>query len=225
MLPALLAPLLAVSIAALPVLPAGSAAGSAAGDRAPGSPALTGSVEVAPGSTTRTGVFALARAAAAVGVAAAAGAVPSSRSPARPRGQWMWPLRPQPAVVRGFEPPAQRWAGGHRGVDLAGGTGQAVRAAGDGVVGYSGVIAGRGVVTIRHAGGWRTTYEPVDDRLPEGTVVAAGEPIGQLAGGPANHCAPRVCLHWGAITGVADYRDPLVLLGLGHPVLLPLQPA
>src|SRR3712207_6926505 len=39
-------------------------------------------------------------------------------SPADPAG--VWPLRPRPEVVRGFDPPDVRWGSGHRGVDLAG---------------------------------------------------------------------------------------------------------
>jgi murein DD-endopeptidase MepM/ murein hydrolase activator NlpD len=95
-----------------------------------------------------------------------------------------------------------------------------VLSAGEGVVAFSGVIAGRGVITVRHAGGLRTTYEPVDHRLASGTVVHPGTPIGVVSAAPG-HCAPRVCLHWGAVEGQI-YRDPLSLLGFGRPILLPL---
>lgn len=148
---------------------------------------------------------------------------PGATSEVAPRGGWTWPLEPAPTVVRPFEPPPRPWASGHRGVDLAGHPGLAVLAAGPGVVAFSGVVAGRGVVTVRHPGGWRTTYEPVTARVPEGRAVRAGERIGRLAGGEDSHCAPQTCLHWGAVTGEADYHDPLLLL-LGHEpvVLLPL---
>jgi len=95
-----------------------------------------------------------------------------------------------------------------------------VLSAGEGVVAFSGVIAGRGVVTVRHSGGLRTTYEPVDQRLASATVVHLGARIGVISSAPG-HCMPLTCLHWGAISG-QTYRDPLSLLGFGRPILLPL---
>jgi murein DD-endopeptidase MepM/ murein hydrolase activator NlpD len=105
--------------------------------------------------------------------------------------------------------------------------GQPVLAAGEGVVTYSGVIAGRGVVTVAHAGGLRTTYEPVTARAAVGAPVRAGTPIGRVAATPG-HCAPATCVHWGLISGSgpeATYLDPLSLLeaATGPPVLLPLR--
>jgi murein DD-endopeptidase MepM/ murein hydrolase activator NlpD len=131
-----------------------------------------------------------------------------------------WPLSPRPAVLRRFEQPRSQWSSGHRGVDLSASVGQVVLSAGDGVVSFSGVIAGRGVITVMHSGGLRTTYEPVDQGLASGTVVHRGDPIGTISSVPG-HCAPLTCLHWGAIAGQL-YRDPLALLGLGRPILLPL---
>lgn len=137
-----------------------------------------------------------------------------------PRSGFVWPLTPSPAILRRFEQPRSQWSSGHRGVDLSATVGQAVFSAGDGVVAFSGVIAGRGVVTVRHLGGLRTTYEPVDERLATATVVHRGARIGVISSTPG-HCVPLTCLHWGAIAG-QFYRDPLSLLGFGRPILLPL---
>ena len=137
-----------------------------------------------------------------------------------PRSGFVWPLAPRPAVLRPFEQPPSQWSSGHRGVDLSGAVGQPVLSAGDGVVAFSGVVAGRGVITVRHPGGLRTTYEPVDQRLASATVVHRGDLIGMISSA-AGHCMPLSCLHWGAITGLV-YRDPLSLLGFGRPILLPL---
>ncbi len=137
-----------------------------------------------------------------------------------PSRGFVWPLSPRPALLRPFEQPHSQWSSGHRGVDLGAVVGQAVFSAGDGVVAFSGVIAGRGVITVRHSGGLRTTYEPVDQRLAAAGVVHRGSPIGVVSATPG-HCAPLTCLHWGALVGQV-YRDPLSLLGFGRPILLPL---
>src|ERR687893_3182208 len=86
--------------------------------------------------------------------------IPSIPAEAAPRGDYDWPLRPRPAVVRAFDKPAQNWLPGHRGVDLAGAAGQTVLAAGPGTVVFAGSVAGKPVVSIDHPGGFRTTYEP-----------------------------------------------------------------
>jgi murein DD-endopeptidase MepM/ murein hydrolase activator NlpD len=131
-----------------------------------------------------------------------------------------WPLSPRPVVHRRFDQPRDQWSPGHRGVDLVAAVGQPVLSAGNGVVAFSGVIAGRGVITIRHPGGLRTTYQPVEGRLRPGTLVHRGSRIGVISA-TAGHCVPLTCLHWGAISG-RTYRDPLSLLGAGRPILLPL---
>lgn len=132
----------------------------------------------------------------------------------------VWPLAPEPAVVQPFRPPASAYGPGHRGVDLAGGVGQQVRAALAGRVSFAGLVAGRGVVVVDH-GAMRTTYEPVRASVAVGDDVVAGQPIGSLTwfGG---HCAPSTCLHWGLVEGEA-YRDPLILVGAGPVRLLPLR--
>lgn len=112
-------------------------------------------------------------------------------------------------VLRGFDPPAQRWLTGHRGVDLALAVGSPVRAADDGRVAFAGVVAGKPVVSIDHADGIRTTYEPVHARVRRGEAVTAGQVIGTL--GHPHDGKPG--LHWGARSGSEDYLDPLSLLG------------
>ena len=146
--------------------------------------------------------------------------VPADASQVAPRGAFAWPLFPRPVVIRPFDQPRDQWSPGHRGVDLLAAVGQPVLSAGDGVVAFSGVVAGRGVLTVQHPGGVRTTYEPVDGRLASGTRVDRGTQVAVLSAEPG-HCAPRGCLHWGAISG-ETYRDPLSLLGFGRPILLPL---
>ena len=136
----------------------------------------------------------------------------------------VWPLTPEPEVVADFDPPADPWGAGHRGVDLLGSPGQTVRSALPGTVSWAGVLAGRGVVVVSH-GTTRTTYEPVDASVAVGATVGAGDRIGTLS--PiGSHCLPRTCLHWGWISGGwisgETYLDPLRLVGAGPVRLLPL---
>ncbi len=134
---------------------------------------------------------------------------------------FVWPLAGAPVVVGAFDPPAEAWLPGHRGVDLAGALGQPVYAAGAGTVSFAGRVAGTGVVSITHPDGLRTTYEPVAASVHAGDRVAIGTPIGTIDA-RLSHCpaGPAPCLHWGLIRGGA-YLDPLMLLGLGQVRLYP----
>jgi murein DD-endopeptidase MepM/ murein hydrolase activator NlpD len=134
-----------------------------------------------------------------------------------------WPLRPRPEVVETFDPPAERWGRGHRGVDLAGRLGQPVRTALGGRVGFVGRIAGVPLVVVHH-GDTRTTYQPVDPSVTTGELVDGGDEIGTLVWF-GTHCLPRACLHWGWLRG-QEYLDPLRLVDAPRPVrLLPLAGA
>lgn len=133
---------------------------------------------------------------------------------------WRWPLPGNPSVDRPFQPPASAWGSGHRGVDLRGSLGDPVLAAGAGRVSYAGLLAGRGVVTVTHGNGLRTTYEPVDPSVSVGASVGLGDALGALETGHGS-CRPgTVCLHWGLLRG-DTYLDPLALLLGGHVRLLP----
>lgn len=136
-------------------------------------------------------------------------------------GPWRWPLDGTPRVTRAFDPPDDLYGPGHRGVDLASRPGAVVRAAGAGQVAYAGVLAGRGVVTVLHARGLRTTYEPVRPTVARGQPVAPGTPIGRLVAGHPG-CPVAACLHWGLLRG-DTYLDPLALLGAEQVRLLPLD--
>ena len=149
---------------------------------------------------------------------------PATAAPGPPLGQvalWSAPLGGPVRVDRPFEAPPHAYGPGHRGVDLAGPTGAPVLAAGDGVVAFAGMVAGRPVVSIDHAGGLRTTYEPVDPSVGAGQVVARGSPVGVLSAGHAG-CSVEACLHWGLRRG-QTYLDPLALLRPPRIRLLPLH--
>jgi murein DD-endopeptidase MepM/ murein hydrolase activator NlpD len=94
-----------------------------------------------------------------------------------------------------------------------------VLAAGDGVVAFAGLVAGRPVVSVEHAGGLRTTYEPVQPGIAAGQVVARGFPLGVLVAGHGG-CPAEACLHWGLRRG-ATYLDPMSLFRPPRVRLLP----
>jgi murein DD-endopeptidase MepM/ murein hydrolase activator NlpD len=155
-------------------------------------------------------------------VLAAVVPAPAAASPAIPAAvvPWVAPVNGALELTRPFEPPSAPYAAGHRGVDLAGAAGSPVRAAGDGVVVFAGMVAGRPVVSIDHANGLRTTYEPVDPSVAAGQQVGRGSPIGTLVGGHPG-CPRAACLHWGLRRG-ETYLNPMVLLQVVHVRLLPL---
>lgn len=147
----------------------------------------------------------------------------------------------RPRVVHPFEKPAQRWSAGHRGVDLrVPENDRRVYAPAPGKVVFSGTVVNRKVLVIAHPDGRRSTFEPMDEALPVGTTVAAGEVIGTVAapdsvGGngerPYRRCS-TVCLYWGVRQGgergdgsgkTAEYINPMSLLGSKEPsILLPV---
>jgi murein DD-endopeptidase MepM/ murein hydrolase activator NlpD len=151
-------------------------------------------------------------------------ALPATRSILGPptvapvRG-WGWPLAGVPTVTRRFLNPPQPWRPGHRGVDLEGPVGADVLAASAGVVAFAGVIAGRGVVSVDHPGGLRTTYEPVTALVKAGDPVQLGEAVATLDAGHLG-CPAPACLHWG-LRRDDVYLDPLLLV---RPPRLRLKP-
>ncbi|MFI7451575.1 M23 family metallopeptidase [Nonomuraea sp. NPDC049714] len=141
-------------------------------------------------------------------------AAPGTAAPAT----WRWPLNGPPRILRRFAPPPEPWLTGHRGVDLAAPVATPVLAAGQGTIGYAGTVAGRGVVTVNHPGGLRTTYLPVAAAVKQGDPVSSGDHLGTVEPG-SPHC-PESCLHWGLRRSTA-YLDPLLLLGQARIRLLP----
>ena len=132
---------------------------------------------------------------------------------------WLWPVDAPHAVARPYLAPATPYSAGHRGVDLSAPEGTAVLAPADGVVRFAGWVVDRPVLSVAHAGGVISSYEPVESQLLEGDVVRRGDVIGTLL---PDHCRTP-CLHLGVrIDG--EYVSPLLFLG-GQPraVLLPVR--
>ncbi|MDM7990409.1 M23 family metallopeptidase [Arthrobacter sp. zg-Y877] len=146
-------------------------------------------------------------------------AVPTPGTAAAYSPPWDWPLDPAPTRIRYFDPPAQPWLAGHRGVDLAASSGMEILAPADGLVVFAGRVVDRPVLTIDHGGGLKSSFEPVEASVPVGTEVTKGTAIGSVGSGA--HCS-LACLHWGVRLN-GDYVDPLNYVSDRRPsVLLPV---
>jgi len=121
-------------------------------------------------------------------------------------------------VLSPFIAPAHAFAAGHRGIDIGAVASAVVVAPADGVVAFRGVVVDRPLLTIAHAGGIVTTFEPLASELRPGDAVRAGEPIGTVSSG--GHVVPGA-LHLGARQD-GSYIDPMLLFGRARrAVLLP----
>ncbi|MFI7616998.1 peptidoglycan DD-metalloendopeptidase family protein [Nonomuraea terrae] len=141
-------------------------------------------------------------------------ALPARASPPT----WRWPLDGHPRILHRFAPPPEPWLAGHRGIDLAAPVSTPVLAAGSGTIRFAGPVAGKGVVTIDHPNGLRTTYLPVKPSVRRGQSVTSGAQLGVLEFSEP-HCHES-CLHWGLIRDT-HYLNPLLLLGQAPTRLLP----
>jgi lipoprotein NlpD len=130
-------------------------------------------------------------------------AKPADTKPAAPK-----PAAPKPALAPAVSPVKWRWpADGElisryvageptkQGIGIAGSSGAAVRAAGDGVVVYSGSgLVGYGeLVIIKHNDEWLSAYGHNRTRLVnEGQLVKVGQQIAEMG----RSGAPRDMLHF-----------------------------
>jgi murein DD-endopeptidase MepM/ murein hydrolase activator NlpD len=131
---------------------------------------------------------------------------------------WSWPVDPPRAVVRPYIAPLTPYSSGHRGVDIRAPAGTAFAPAA-GVVHFAGVVVDRPVLSIRHANGVISSYEPLESTLTIGDAVARGDPIGTVLPG---HCV-TVCLHVGVRVD-GQYLSPMGYFGeIPRAVLLPTR--
>lgn len=141
-------------------------------------------------------------------LARTAGAPATEGQPVPSTGTYAWPV--DGPVVRTFDPPAQPYGAGHRGIDIGAATGTPVRAAEAGVVAFAGPIAGSLFVSIDHADGIRTTYSWLSTvAVRQGDTVLRGAILGTTGTGHPGQDPPH--LHFGARLG-DTYIDPMTLL-------------
>lgn len=126
-------------------------------------------------------------------------------------------------IQRLFEPPAERWLAGHRGIDLLVPGATEVYSPGPGTVAFAGRVVNRPVLSIDLDSGLRSSVEPVATLVEVGQRVSKGELVGTVDDAPgAGHCEPQWCVHWGLRKG-DDYVNPLDwVVGYGPIQLLTL---
>ena len=147
-------------------------------------------------------------------------ASPATQPAAGATTPWRWPIASPHPIVKPFVAPETKYSAEHRGIDIAASEGAQVLAPADGVVSFAGVVVDRPVLSVRHASGLVSSYEPVTTSLVEGAVVSRGTTIGVVVTG--GHCA-ETCLHFGVRLD-GEYVSPLNYLGgVPHSVLLPTR--
>lgn len=133
---------------------------------------------------------------------------------------WQWPVQSPWEIRREFVAPESQYGAGHRGVDLGVGAGDEIVSPADGTVFFAGVVVDRPVISIRHADGLVSSFEPVASDLVAGHEVVQGDQIGRVASG--GHCAGS-CVHFG-VRLHGHYISPRLPLGvLPRAVLLPVS--
>lgn len=110
-------------------------------------------------------------------------------------------------IIDPYREPEHDYAAGNRGLDLAASPGEAVRAAADGVVVFSGQVAGALHVVLLHADGLRSTLSFLSTAsVFRGQRVERGEVVGTAAGP----------VHFGIRSG-EEYLDPTPFLRGSEP--------
>ena len=133
---------------------------------------------------------------------------------------WVWPL--SGPVITPYSNGSDPYAGGqHRGIDIAGETGQPVVAAAGGSVRFAGTAGSSGLtVSIRTTDGFDTSYLHLSSAsVRAGQTVAGGERVGAV-GISGTRSTEHPHLHFGVREAGSRhaYRDPLAFLPGAPPV-------
>lgn len=138
----------------------------------------------------------------------------------RHTGRWLPPLGPPLRISGPYLAPPGPYASGHRGIDLPAQPGALVVAPVAGTVSFVGMVADRGVLSIRVDDRTVVSLEPIVAVDPataaEGDTVERGEQIGVVATG--GHCLAE-CMHLGVRVDGA-YVHPRRYF-FDQPILLP----
>ena len=146
--------------------------------------------------------------------------LPSAALPAD-RPNWVLPFSSDFTIIQGFDPPPKPWLSGSRGIWVTvASDDRSLSSPCEGTVIYSGMLAGRPVLSIECAG-IHSTFEPVSSSLRTGEAVHRGQLIATIDPRQApstDDLNRRGDVHWGAKISRYRYVNPLRMLH-GHPRL------
>ena len=144
-----------------------------------------------------------------------------------PAFAWTWPVEGE--ILRPFALGDDVYAAGqHRGIDIAAGTGVAVRAPAAGRITYAGTLPRYGkTLTIRTDDGYAVTLLHLGSLgVKRDAVVAEGDTVGTVGpSGEAAHDVPYVYLGVRRWADEHGYVDPLLLLPAVTAVAVPVPVA
>ena len=148
-----------------------------------------------------------------------AGSAPPRSEPAAAEREEGWSPPVDGPVVRAYEAPRRRFGPQHLGIDFAAPPRTPVRAAGDGVVAFAGLVGRSRSVAIEHGGGRRTTYAYLRRvAVRAGTPVRRGDILGYSGGTGPGHRADVVHLGYRVNGSPRDpaplFRDPTPRIAL-----------
>ncbi len=128
---------------------------------------------------------------------------------------WQIPFGEPHKLMRHYLQPTSDYSAGHRGVDYSVQIGDEVRAPADGVILFQRHLVDRDVITVAHASGITSEFEPACGLLPSGSSVRRGQPIGSVCSpdsGYSWHCQTETCLHF-SVRLNGKYLSPLAFIG------------
>lgn len=99
----------------------------------------------------------------------------AAHATAQTRSDWLSPLESTPAIAHDYRAPLTRFGAGHRGVDYRVKGKTSLVAPADGVIAWANTVALQPTVSIQHANGYRTAYQPACTDLAVGTSVSKGQ--------------------------------------------------
>lgn len=126
---------------------------------------------------------------------------------------WRLPVAAPATVVAPYSAPKTSYSAGHRGIDIAVEPDQELFAPESGIVAFSALVAGKPVVAIEHANGFRSAFEPACATVELGASVGLGEPFARACSSITyqSHCN-QFCLHY-SLRHSNDYLSPLGAAG------------